>query len=96
MELKGSWDNGVPLDPWMLRRTYQIRPAAGFEPQRAFRKLRVFLTKRSPWVNEEFIVLDRRGIILHATERALHALRNNRHGIDDDAPTRFFEDASLR
>jgi hypothetical protein len=28
MELKGSWDNGAPLDPWMLRRTYQI-PAGG-------------------------------------------------------------------
>jgi len=41
MELKGSWDNGAPLDPWMLRRTYQIRPEAGFEPQRALRKLRV-------------------------------------------------------
>jgi len=50
-----------------------------------------FLAKRSPWVNEEFIVLDRRGMILHATERALHALRNNRHCIDDDAPTRFLK-----
>jgi sigma-54 dependent transcriptional regulator, acetoin dehydrogenase operon transcriptional activator AcoR len=50
-----------------------------------------FLAKRSLWVNEEFIVLDRRGMILHATERALHALQNNRHGIDDDAPTRFLK-----
>jgi len=24
MELKGSWDNGAPLDPWMLRRTYLL------------------------------------------------------------------------
>jgi transcriptional regulator of acetoin/glycerol metabolism len=50
-----------------------------------------FLAKRSLWVNEEFIVLDRRGAILHATERALNALRNNRHGTDDDAPTRFLK-----
>jgi sigma-54 dependent transcriptional regulator, acetoin dehydrogenase operon transcriptional activator AcoR len=50
-----------------------------------------FLAKRSLWVNEEFVVLDRRGMILHATERALHALQNNRHGVDDDAPTRFLK-----
>jgi transcriptional regulator of acetoin/glycerol metabolism len=50
-----------------------------------------FLAKRSLWVNEEFIVLDRRGMILHATERALNALHNNRHGIDGDAPTRFLK-----
>jgi transcriptional regulator of acetoin/glycerol metabolism len=50
-----------------------------------------FLAKRSLWVNEEFIVLDRRGMILHATERALNALRNNRHGIDADSPTRFLK-----
>jgi transcriptional regulator of acetoin/glycerol metabolism len=50
-----------------------------------------FLAKRSLWVNEEFIVLDRRGMILHATERALHALQHNRHGIDDDPPTRFLK-----
>ena len=30
-------------------------------------------------------------MILHATERALSALQNNRHGIDDDAPTRFLK-----
>jgi transcriptional regulator of acetoin/glycerol metabolism len=50
-----------------------------------------FLAKRSLWVNEEFIVLDRRGMILHATERALNALHNNRHGIDGDSPTRFLK-----
>jgi transcriptional regulator of acetoin/glycerol metabolism len=50
-----------------------------------------FLAKRSLWVNEEFIVLDRRGMILHATERALNALHNNRHGIDADSPTRFLK-----
>ena len=50
-----------------------------------------FLAKRSLWVNDECIVLDRRGVILHATERALSALRNNRHGFDDGAPTRFLK-----
>ena len=50
-----------------------------------------FLAKRALWLNDEYIVLDRRGAILHATERALSALRNNRHGIDDDAPTRFLK-----
>jgi sigma-54 dependent transcriptional regulator, acetoin dehydrogenase operon transcriptional activator AcoR len=49
-----------------------------------------FLGKRSLWLNEECVVLDRRGTILHATERALAAL-NHRHGIDDDAPTRFLK-----
>ena len=50
-----------------------------------------FLAKRSLWVNDDYIVLDRRGVILHATERALGAFRNNRHGIDDGAPTRFLK-----
>jgi transcriptional regulator of acetoin/glycerol metabolism len=50
-----------------------------------------FLAKRALWVSDECIVLDRRGAILHATERALSALQNNRHGIDDDAPTRFLK-----
>jgi len=50
-----------------------------------------FLAKRSLWVNEEFIVLDRRGMILHATERALSVLQNSRHGVDGDAPTRFLK-----
>jgi transcriptional regulator of acetoin/glycerol metabolism len=50
-----------------------------------------FLAKRALWVSDECIVLDRRGAILHATERALSALQNNPHGIDDDAPTRFLK-----
>jgi sigma-54 dependent transcriptional regulator, acetoin dehydrogenase operon transcriptional activator AcoR len=50
-----------------------------------------FLAKRSLWANEECIVLDRRGTILHATERALGALRDNRRGIDGDAATRFLK-----
>jgi transcriptional regulator of acetoin/glycerol metabolism len=50
-----------------------------------------FLAKRSQWLNDECIVLDRRGVILHATERALSALQHNRHGMDDSAPTRFLK-----
>lgn len=50
-----------------------------------------FLAKRSLWVTEECIVLDRRGTILHATERALGAMRDNRRGIDNDAATRFLK-----
>jgi transcriptional regulator of acetoin/glycerol metabolism len=40
-------------------------------------------------------VLDRRGTILHATERGLNALRNGHHGIDDDAPTRVLKALSF-
>jgi len=50
-----------------------------------------FLAKRSRWSNDECIVLDRRGTILHATERALNALRHDHHGIHDDAPTRLLK-----
>src|SRR5438067_1023937 len=50
-----------------------------------------FLGKRSQWLNEECVVLDRRGMILHATARALAALQNHRRGIDDDTPTRFLK-----
>src|SRR5258708_111839 len=51
-----------------------------------------FLAKRSLWVSEECIVLDRRGTILRATERALGAMRdNNSRGIADDAATRFLK-----
>jgi len=51
-----------------------------------------FLAKRSLWVTEEFIVLDRRGMILHATERALDAIQSNRRGgIVDNTPTRFLK-----
>ena len=54
-----------------------------------------FLAKRSLWSSDECIVLDRRGIILHATERALSALRNDHHGIRNDAPTRFLKTLSF-
>jgi sigma-54 dependent transcriptional regulator, acetoin dehydrogenase operon transcriptional activator AcoR len=50
-----------------------------------------FLARRSQWLNDECIVLDRRGVILHATERALSALQHNRRGMDDGAPTRFLK-----
>jgi transcriptional regulator with PAS, ATPase and Fis domain len=50
-----------------------------------------FLAKRSLWVTDECIVLDRRGAILHATERGLGAMRDSRRGIDDQAATRFLK-----
>jgi sigma-54 dependent transcriptional regulator, acetoin dehydrogenase operon transcriptional activator AcoR len=50
-----------------------------------------FLAKRSLWVTEECIVIDRRGAILHASERALSALCDIRRGVDGDAPTRFLK-----
>jgi sigma-54 dependent transcriptional regulator, acetoin dehydrogenase operon transcriptional activator AcoR len=50
-----------------------------------------FLAKRSLWMTEEFIVLDRRGAILHGTERALGSMRDNRRGADGDAATRFLK-----
>jgi sigma-54 dependent transcriptional regulator, acetoin dehydrogenase operon transcriptional activator AcoR len=50
-----------------------------------------FLAKRSMWVSDECIVLDRRGSILHASERALRAIPNNRRGMDDNAPTGFLK-----
>jgi sigma-54 dependent transcriptional regulator, acetoin dehydrogenase operon transcriptional activator AcoR len=50
-----------------------------------------FLAKRSLWSSDDCVVLDRRGLILHATERALNALRNDRHGTRGDAPTRFLK-----
>jgi transcriptional regulator of acetoin/glycerol metabolism len=50
-----------------------------------------FLAKRSQWVAEEFIVLDRRGSILHATERALGAIQHNRRDLGGDAAPRFLK-----
>jgi transcriptional regulator of acetoin/glycerol metabolism len=50
-----------------------------------------FLAKKSLWSSDECIVLDRRGTILHATERALNILRNDRHGVSNDIPTRFLK-----
>jgi sigma-54 dependent transcriptional regulator, acetoin dehydrogenase operon transcriptional activator AcoR len=50
-----------------------------------------FLAKRALWLSDDYVVIDRRGAILHATERALSVLQNSHHGIDDDAPTRFLK-----
>jgi transcriptional regulator of acetoin/glycerol metabolism len=50
-----------------------------------------FLARRSVWASDECIVLDRRGMILHATERALNAFADNRGFPHDDAPTRILK-----
>jgi len=50
-----------------------------------------FLTKKSLRVSEEYIVLDRRGAVLHASERALSAARDSGLSVDGDAPTRFLK-----
>jgi sigma-54 dependent transcriptional regulator, acetoin dehydrogenase operon transcriptional activator AcoR len=50
-----------------------------------------FLARRSLWASDECIVLDRRGMILHATERALNAFTDSRGFLHDDAPTRILK-----
>jgi transcriptional regulator of acetoin/glycerol metabolism len=50
-----------------------------------------FLAKRSLWVNGEYIVLDRRGTILHATERALGTVRDSGLRTGGNAATRFLK-----
>jgi transcriptional regulator of acetoin/glycerol metabolism len=50
-----------------------------------------FLAKRSLRVSEEYIVLDRRGAVLHASERALSAARDSGLSADGAAPTRFLK-----
>ena len=50
-----------------------------------------FIAKRAAWATEECILLDRRGAILHATERALRAMQDNGLNTDRDAPTRFLK-----
>jgi transcriptional regulator of acetoin/glycerol metabolism len=50
-----------------------------------------FLAKKAQWSNDECIVLDRRGTVLHATERALTAIRHDHHGTRDDMPTRLLK-----
>jgi len=50
-----------------------------------------FLAKKSLWVSDEYIVLDRQGAILHATERALGAVRDSGLGTDGETPTRFLK-----
>ena len=50
-----------------------------------------FIAKRASWATEECILLDRRGAILHATERGLRAMKDNGLNTDGDAPTRFLK-----
>ncbi len=50
-----------------------------------------FLARRSMWLTEECMLLDRRGAILHATDRALGAVRDSGLGPGDEAPTRFLK-----
>jgi len=50
-----------------------------------------FIAKRASWATEECILLDRRGAILHATERALRAMKDNGLNTDRNAPTRFLK-----
>src|SRR5215470_9843433 len=50
-----------------------------------------FLAKKSSWANGDYLVLDRRGAVLHATERALGAIRDSGLRTDGDTPTRFLK-----
>ena len=50
--------------------------------------LRRFLSKRSLWLSEEIIVLDRRGAIVHATEGALAMVRRCRPDMIDGGAMR--------
>jgi transcriptional regulator of acetoin/glycerol metabolism len=50
-----------------------------------------FLAKRSLWASDDYVVLDRRGMILHATERALRTIRDSQRSMDADASTRFLK-----
>jgi transcriptional regulator of acetoin/glycerol metabolism len=47
-----------------------------------------FLARRSMWLTEECMLLDRRGAILHATDRALGAMRDSGLGPGGEAPIR--------
>ncbi|MGD0564998.1 MAG: sigma-54-dependent Fis family transcriptional regulator [Roseiarcus sp.] len=55
------------------------------------RLLRRFLSKRSLWLSEEVIVLDRRGAIVHATERALAAVRRCQPDMVDGGAMRILK-----
>jgi len=57
--------------------------------------LHYFLAKRSLWANEDCILLDRRGTILHASEMALRAIRDSRRDAGDDTPNRFLNTTPL-
>ncbi|WP_375144088.1 sigma-54-dependent Fis family transcriptional regulator [Bradyrhizobium sp. Ash2021] len=53
--------------------------------------LRYFLSKRSLWASDDCVVLDRRGMIVHATEHALSVVRGHRKFVADGAPTQFLK-----
>jgi transcriptional regulator of acetoin/glycerol metabolism len=53
--------------------------------------LRHFLSKRSLWASDDCVVLDRRGMIVHATEYALSVVRGHRNFVADGAPTQFLK-----
>ncbi|NVN85520.1 MAG: sigma-54-dependent Fis family transcriptional regulator [Rhodopseudomonas sp.] len=52
--------------------------------------LRHFLAKSSIWANDDCVLVDRCGTILHAGEQALKTIRDHRHG-GDEPPTRFLK-----
>jgi transcriptional regulator of acetoin/glycerol metabolism len=53
--------------------------------------LRHFLSKRSLWASDDCVVLDRRGMIVHATEHALRVVRGHRNFVGDGAPAQFLK-----
>src|SRR6202030_231980 len=57
--------------------------------------LRHFLSKRSLWASDDCVVLDRRGMIVHATEHALNIVRGARNFVGDGAPTQFLKAISF-
>ena len=57
--------------------------------------LRHFLSKRSLWASDDCVVLDRRGMIVHATEHALRVIRGHRNFVGDGAPTQFLKAISF-
>src|ERR1700721_3208887 len=50
-----------------------------------------FLAKRSLWASDDCVVLDRRGMIIHATEHALSIVRGYRNCVGYDAPKHFLK-----
>ena len=50
-----------------------------------------FIAKRSIWANDDCVLVDRRGTILHASEQALKAIRDHRSAASDEPPTRFLK-----
>jgi signal transduction histidine kinase len=45
------------------------------------RLLRYSLSKRSHWLTEDIVVIDRCGMIVHATDTALHVIERRNHGL---------------